>query len=339
MTLARPFSAFLICSQLAMTSSAPSTSTVAEHVRVAADELVVDAAGHVGERELRPPRRPARSGTRPGTAGRRAPPRGARRPRRRAGPVVDVVDGLEHLVGLLEQVAGEAGVGLLAVPGALGPQGAHQLDEACDLAGDRRRQLRDPQRGEVVGLDDAVEVVPRHLGHGLVGQARGAGARRPVGRPSSTRQLDVGQHVPVVALGDEQRAPLAGRLRPRSGGRRPGGRPRATGSTPRRAHARSRNERAGSTSTSTRGVGPTQQLDGALGDQRRAGHRVEHLAVLGGRGDEVVDDRAVDLVERVGRLVEVVERGGVADERGGGVPSRAQEPRRRRDRWPTGWPR
>ena len=76
--------------------------------------------------------------------------------------------------------------------------------------------------------------------------------------------------------------------------------PRATGSTASRAHARSRNDRAGSTSTSTRSSA-TQQLDGALGDDRRAGHRVEHLAVLGGGGHQRLDDGGVDLVEGVAR--------------------------------------
>ena len=67
-----------------------------EDVGVAAHELVVDAPGDVGRRELaRPPRR-GRRGTRPGTAGHRARRRDRRRPavggsvgparRRRAGP-------------------------------------------------------------------------------------------------------------------------------------------------------------------------------------------------------------------------------------------------------------
>ena len=51
--------------------------------------------------------------------------------------------------------------------------------------------------------------------------------------------------------------------------------PTATGSTPRRTQARSRNDSAGSTSTSTRCVGE-EQLDGVLGHERRAGHGVEH---------------------------------------------------------------
>ena len=48
-TLARPFSARLIASQLADHSSAVVGVDVAEHVRVAADELVVDAPGDVGD--------------------------------------------------------------------------------------------------------------------------------------------------------------------------------------------------------------------------------------------------------------------------------------------------
>ena len=76
----RPFSAFLICSQLAHHLVGVVGGDVAEHVRVAADELVVDAPGHVGQRERGPPRRPAWRGRRPGTAGRPAPPRGASKP-------------------------------------------------------------------------------------------------------------------------------------------------------------------------------------------------------------------------------------------------------------------
>ena len=43
--------------------------------------------------------------------------------------VAHCVERLEHLVGLLEQVAGEGGVGLLGVPRALGAQLGDQLDE------------------------------------------------------------------------------------------------------------------------------------------------------------------------------------------------------------------
>ena len=42
------------------------------------------------------------------------------------------VEGLERLVGLLQEVATKAGVGLLAVPRALPAQGPHQLVETAD---------------------------------------------------------------------------------------------------------------------------------------------------------------------------------------------------------------
>ena len=76
---------------------------------------------------------------------------------------------------------------------------------------------------------------------------------------------------------------------------------------PRRAHARSRNDIAGSTSHVDPVVG-AQRAHAALEHERRAGDGVQHLAVLGGGGDEPLDDRGVDVVEAVGRLVEVVER-------------------------------
>ena len=67
---------------------------------------------------------------------------------------------------------------------------AHQLDEALQLARHGRGELRDPQRREVVGVDLAVEVGPRHLGDRLVGQAEALqhGDRRVVGG-SSTASL------------------------------------------------------------------------------------------------------------------------------------------------------
>ena len=50
-TLLRPFSLFLIASQLVTTCSAVVGVDVAEHVRVAVHELVVHAARHVGQVE------------------------------------------------------------------------------------------------------------------------------------------------------------------------------------------------------------------------------------------------------------------------------------------------
>ena len=50
-TLARPFSSFLISSQLATTCSARRRVDVAEDMGVAVDQLVVHAAGHLGQGE------------------------------------------------------------------------------------------------------------------------------------------------------------------------------------------------------------------------------------------------------------------------------------------------
>ena len=72
--------------------------------------------------------------------------------------------------------------------------------------------------------------------------------------------------------------------------------PAASGSTPSAAHARSRNESAGTTSTID-AIVASQQLDGALRDERRAGDRVEHLTVVARRLDQRVDDAGVDRVE------------------------------------------
>ena len=126
------------------------------------------------------------------------------------GPVQSL-DGLHRLVRLLQQVASEALVSLLAVPGTGLAQRRHQLGEAHQLPGDRRGRGRDPQRGQMVGLDDPVEVVPRHLEHDLVGQAQTLEhGDRP--QPVVHCQLDLGQHPPGVALEHEQWAPLARRL-------------------------------------------------------------------------------------------------------------------------------
>ena len=96
------------------------------------------------------------------------------------------------------------GVGLLAIPGALGPERADQLGEAGHLAGHRVGQARDPERGEVVGVDDAIEVVPGHLDDRLVGQAEALEDHD--GRAVVDAQLDVREHVGLVALPDQQRA-------------------------------------------------------------------------------------------------------------------------------------
>ena len=159
---------------------------VAEHVRVAADQLVVDAPGHVGQGEAallggergvehdleqqvaqlllevrRTPRRRRRRGGRW--------PRAPRRPPRAGG--------------------GAGCGGSARGPTGTRPAGVRTSSaNAHQLAGDRRGQRGDVERREVVGLDRPVEVVPRHLDDALVGQAEalqhdGDGTGR---RPAST---------------------------------------------------------------------------------------------------------------------------------------------------------
>src|SRR5690606_26708834 len=61
------------------------------------------------------------------------------------------------------------------------------------------------------------------------------------------------------------------------------------------------------------------------GHDRRPGDGVEHLVVALGRRDEGVDDARVDLVERLGPLVEVVEALGPAHDGRGRVAAGPQE--------------
>ena len=84
------------------------------------------------------------------------------------------LDGLDDLVRLLERVPGERVVGLLRVPraSARSPQPLHQLDETGELPGDRRVAGVDVERGQVIGLDHAVEVDQGHVVHELVGEAQ-----------------------------------------------------------------------------------------------------------------------------------------------------------------------
>ena len=115
----------------------PSTVDVAEHVRVAAHELVVHAACDVGDRE----------------AALLLGDRGVELDLVEqvaelfddvlvGGRVVGVerLERVDHLVGLLDQVRHERAVGLLDVPRALLAQRAGELVEAHVLGADRRGQ-------------------------------------------------------------------------------------------------------------------------------------------------------------------------------------------------------
>ena len=82
---------------------------------------------------------------------------------------------VDDLVGLLQQVAHERLVVLLAVPRALLAQRAGELVEADELGADRLAESGDVDAGEVVGVDGAVEVGPRRPRDRLLGACRGAG--------------------------------------------------------------------------------------------------------------------------------------------------------------------
>ena len=166
----RPFSSRLIASQLASTVGGvrrPTTSS--EHVRVAADELVVDPRGDVGDREaalLLGDRRveldlvqqvaELLDQVRRRSTGRRGRAPGSRR-RPRTSPRSGTAPGW--------------------CGSARGPTGTAR--GACGRAGGSGRirrptahaEVRDVERREVIGLDRAVQLGPRGLDDLLVGRA------------------------------------------------------------------------------------------------------------------------------------------------------------------------
>ena len=65
----------------------------------------------------------------------------------------------------------------------------------------------------MVGVDLAIQVRPRDGAHQLVGQTEVLEDDHLRGMGVARRQLDVGEHVLGVALGDQQRSPLPRRPR------------------------------------------------------------------------------------------------------------------------------
>ena len=286
---------------------------VAEDVGVPADELVVDAAEHVGDGEGSG--LPGEGGVEDHLAGQVAElllevlvgafgdglgagRRGRRRQR---------LDGLDHLVGLLDEVAGQGVVGLLGVPGAAagGPQ---PLDEGHEplprLTGAARRHL-DVHRREVVGLDDAVEVLQGDGGDGLVGQAEPGQDRhrRLAGEALQQRQLHVGEHQRGVAVADEQRAGREG-----GGERLAVDRPGAASRQRVDAEAEPgevEERQAGDEDEPLPEPGP-EQRHRLLADGGAAGDGEADVAAVGG-GGESGGDRLVDLGQGGGGVVDGVE--------------------------------
>ena len=149
----------------------------------------------------------------------------------RAGPV-QPPDGLDQLVDLLDRVAGQALVRLLAVPRALVAQAADDAVEADELGPDRLRHVRDVEAGEVVRHDAAVEVLPADRQHLLVGQAEALEDDDLVRARAVDGQLDVREDPRRVARGRPASAPARRRPRWRTRGRRPGGRRPRPGRSP-----------------------------------------------------------------------------------------------------------
>ena len=151
-----------------------------------------------------------------------------------------------------------------------------------------------------------------------------------VTRCSLDGQLDVGQHPVGVGVGDQQRAALAGGGggelvavdEPHAGLDRIDAEPGVC-DVEERHRRKDREADVGGRSGADAAL--AQIAHGAFEDERRAGHRVQDLAVLAGGVDQGVGDLDVDVVERVGRFVHVVERGCVRYQRRRRMPPRAQE--------------
>jgi hypothetical protein len=177
-------------------------------VRVPADQLVVDARGHVGDREA-----PLLLGDRGVELDLVEQVAELLDEVLVGGRVVGIerLDGVDDLVGLLEQVGDEALMGLLDVPGHCSRNVRVSWWKRTYSAPTGAREVRDPERGEVVGGDvrsssaQVVRVDP------LVGRAESLQDRdRLVAGGAVDGELDVGQHPVGVRVGDEQRAAFAG---------------------------------------------------------------------------------------------------------------------------------
>ena len=193
----------------------------------------------------------------------------------------------------------------------------------------------DEHRREVVGVDDAVEVDERHRRPRArrAGRAAGApttGVSGPVRsrRASFTSDATRGPSTCAMSTGPPASRSAGSSARPSTTRAPP------SGSTPTWAHASSANDTPGTTvEAELAGRGAlVQQSHAALGDDRVPRHRVQDLVVLGGRGDQRVDDARVHVVDRGGVVVHVVERreghalGREVVDRRGGAPCARSAP-------------
>ena len=212
--------------------------------------------------------------------------------------------------------------------GTLLPQCPGEFVESDVLPAHRGRQPGDPQRGEVVGVDRAVELTPRGRDDPLARCAECLEDRHLLGaRCVFDGDLDVGQHPVCVGVCDEQRPSLAGGSRrevvavhqPHTllDGVNPEARPGDVEERHRRQHL------DGDLGVA---LGPFEKLaHGPFQHQRGTGDGVEDLGVTPCRLPEFVDDRGVHLVERVRGVVQMVERGRIGNEMRRWVATSPQE--------------
>jgi hypothetical protein len=236
---------------------------------------------------------------------------------------VEPPDGLDELVDLLDRVAGQALVRLLAVPRALVPQPAHDAVEADQLDADGLRHVGDVQAGEVVRDNVPVEVLPPDRPDLLVREAEALEHDDLIGAGAVDGELDVGEDPWRVRVGDQHRPPLAGR---RGGELVPvdqaqAGLDRVDPEAP--VGQVEEGEPRHDVHVDP-GVGQ-QVAHAPLEHERRAGDRVDDLAVLLSSLDQQVGDALVDVGERVGPLVQVVEGSCIFNDNGRGMAGGAQE--------------
>ena len=157
------------------------------------------------------------------------------------------LDGVERLVGLLQQVLGQGVVGLLPIPRALRPQPVVGLHQPRPTRHVGVEEQRDPIAGVGSGRRSAIVVVsctrspsPPRESRTVIGVSSGSS------RPRRSRTSI--KHQAGIHLGDQGRAGAAAAVRGGRGRRAPGG-PLASGSISRTSSAASMNDSPACTRT------------------------------------------------------------------------------------------
>ena len=293
---------------------------IAEHVRVAAHELVVHAVDDVDDREAAGLL--GDGGVELDVVQEVAELLDDVGVRRRVGGI-ERFQSVDELERLFDEVWRQRLVRLLAVPRAPLPQRAGELVEADVVVADGVGKVGDVHTRQMIGVDGAVEIGPGRADDVLVGGTEALEDRDRLAavRPLDS-ELDVREHPVGMGVGDQQWTV------------------RTTGGTgelvsvdeanadldrvdseacPGEVEKRQRRQHVAADAR----IG-AEQLNRTFEDERRPGHGVEDLALLGGVGDEPLDDLGVDVGETVSGFVDVVEAGRRADEVGSRVVSSAE---------------